>query len=242
MISWIPIRRSSQIFFAEVLAQSLLVGMSPSSALQLAARIVPGYRIRRALRRMEPSIQAGGRWDQALLETEVRIQAGLVEALRVGQDRGHLAEELHSFAQSQSHNVRQRLIRAVGRPKTTVRFAQALLRILKDHSLTVSAVRDAGRVAACGSESFLRAIDAVATQIEDGCGTLGDVLPQQPYYFDSMFCQFVRVSQTRNGLQLALRLLAGEEVSFTTPLPTVPDSVISGKYKSLWWNRPKSFS
>lgn len=229
MVSWFPIRRSSQMFLAELLAQSLLIGMSPSSAIELSARVVPGFRIRRALRRMQPAIEAGSRWDRSLVDTGIKVQVGLVEALRVGQDRGHLAEELHSFAQSQSSNVGQRLIRAVGRPINTVRFAQALSRILMDHSLTVSAVRDAGRVAASGDRSFLRAVDYVATFVEDGFGSFGDALGHQPRHFDLMFCRFAGLNQTRQSLRFALRLLAGEEVSFAVPQPMESRPILSEK-------------
>lgn len=209
ILSWLrvwPVRQSAQVLFAEALSQSLRAGLEISEAIVLAARVNPSLRFRTALREMAGHARAGYSLEAALARTGVRGCEGLLAALQVGEEQGDLAGELAAFARRLDPRADDRLSRAAGRSPEAVRFAAALARLLRDRSLTLRVVEDAGRLAAAGRRSFQAAVAGLVSDMRGGM-PFAEALGQRHDYFDPLFCQFVHAAEGRDQLRAVLERL-----------------------------------
>lgn len=210
MFQWLPISRLSQLVFAESFSQALIADIPQMEALSLAASISPGYRWRMKLFEMTKDVRSNGySLEQALKKTRARVRPGLLEALRVGQERGVLAQELHAFAQSLHRHATRRTARALWRSHAAMRFAQVLCRQLQHERLTPSLIADAGRIAAAGNRRFICVMQKVHDDLENQGASFGEAIKRFPRHFDLLFSQMVDASTDRQSLRRILSLLSG---------------------------------
>lgn len=209
--SWLPIRRSAQVLFAEAFGQALQAGIPISEAITLAAEVNPSPRFRAALIDMARQVRTGETLEAGLLITGVRGTEGLLVALQVGEDHECLAEELFAFARRFDPQVKNRLNRRLGRSKEAIQFAAALARFLRSHPLTVEAIENAGRLAASGNKAFQAVVAEIREAINDGY-SFAEALQRHPAYFDLLYCRFVQSASGRAAMCAVLEELGQSKV------------------------------
>ena len=106
----------------------------------------------------------------------------------------------------------ERLVRFTGRSKRAIHFARTLGRLVQDHRLTTSVVRDAGHIVAGDDKRFRYIVEKIVIGMEDG-DPFGKVLGRFPSHFDRMFVRFVDVSSSRADLRANLRLLTNDQTA-----------------------------
>jgi type II secretory pathway component PulF len=195
---------------AECIGQSLAAGLNEVESFRLASRVFRSRRVGICLRDAAFAIENGQCVHAAFKKAKPRVSANLLEAMRVGEERGQLGVELRAIARRLSHRVCQQQERWAGRSKEAIQFAGALSRLVKDHRLTVNAVDDAAKIAAAGGERFLAVMASVIKGMEDG-DSLAQNLRQFPRDFDPMFIQFVDVASNRAALRVNLNMLASNQ-------------------------------
>jgi len=230
LAAWWPIRRVDQMVFAETLGQGLAGGFGVDRALTLAAAVNPSFRFRRAIGRMQRSVEEGYPLASSLSMAGASVGPGLLAALRVGEEEGGLARELIAFARRAVPDAPRRFRRAVGRSTRAMAFAEALARRLAEHHLDVDAVRAAGLVAAAGSRRFARVVREVVEDVGNGT-SLGEALNYHPGHFDVFYCVAVGSAATRAELRACLECLGGDEGG-----PRVlPSGLLRDDRAPAWW-------
>ncbi len=156
---------------------------------------------------MASHVRSGYPLGTALERTGAGVQPGLIACLRVGEERGCLVEELESFARRTARFTMRKYHRAIGRRPEAVDFAAALARLLRDHHLTVRAIRDAGQLSTDGRGRFSGIIEDVARRVEDGRSTFPNALAQHPRHFDGLFRGFLESASSRDEMRRCLERL-----------------------------------
>jgi len=205
LLCW-PVRRKTQLLFAESLAEALTAGIEVTKAISLAARVNPSWRFRHALKQMRQDVSAGYRLEVSLARSGARVMPQLLAALRVGEEHGKLAEELFACARTVSPQAAHWLRQAVGRREEATRFAAALARLLRDEGLTRRIIADAGNVAAAGSRRFQKVIGEIVAEMDRG-GGFAEALAHHPRYFDRLYCGLLQSADSRSRLRLCLERL-----------------------------------
>lgn len=208
ILNW-PISRAHQGLFAEALSQSLAAGVDVSGSVVAAAQANPSRRFRKALLRMGTFCRSGYDLETSLKRTGVPVAKELLAALRVGEDRGRLAELLAAFARRCDPRIHQRLAEAVSRPDEATRFAGALAILLADHPLTIDLVEDAAHLAGADSPSFRRVMRTVVNSMKGGA-PFSDALTLSSTFIDPLFCLLVSAPTERSHLRAVLARIAGD--------------------------------
>lgn len=208
-LRWLPIRHVHQVVFAESLSQALLAGLPTDKAIRLAADVNPGRRFRGALREMSHYLRTGYDLEECLLKTGVRVRKELLAALRVGEERGCLAEQLSAYARRYAPHPEDLLASALGRRAEVTRFARALAILMKERGLTVGLVEEAGELAAGAGSSFVTVARRVAQTMTNGC-PFSEALQMESKTFDLLFCRLVAAADHRDKLIAVLSRLGGE--------------------------------
>lgn len=208
LIDWWPIPRRAQAIFAEALRQAITEDLAIDRAIRLATRVTPGRRFQSVLYQMNMNVRAGYPLDAALARTGVRVQAGLLVALRTGEEHDCLAEALAAFVRKSGKLTAASFHHRIGRSSEAAAFATALAGLVRARGLTVHEVRAAGQIASGGAGAFARIIEQVAARMEDG-ESLNDALRRHPAHFDALYCEFLEASRSRSELKECLDRLGG---------------------------------
>ena len=205
-LRFLPIRRVDQLVFAEACSQALMADLAVVEAVDLAGAVNPSHRFRRALTEMTRHCRGGYPLDAGLLRTRASVSAGLLAALRVGEEQGCLAVELRAFARRLDPRADARLARSLGRSAGVRRFASCLARLLGDRRLSPALIESAGRVASGAQPSLGPILARIADAVENG-SSFWDALEREPRTFDPLFRRFVREATGRDQLRAILSRL-----------------------------------
>lgn len=206
IVLW-PVSRKDQMLVAEILAQGIAGGMEIGTTLAVAAEVHPSRRVRDALKTMRGHVMSGFPLEKSLSATGLRVDAALPAALRVGQARGCLAQELSQFARRLHADPVAAVTRAVGRSREATRFAAALARLTREHPLNLPVIREAGEIAAEGNGRFLEALRDIENRMQGYGRSLTDSLSRHPRYFDRLYIALLQAAETRRQTRQCFEML-----------------------------------
>ena len=177
----------------------------------LAAQVNPSRRLRMALEQMRRWIRQGYGPEVALERTGVRVDPALLAVFRLESGDGTqvLAEELLALARSLHPRAARSYARRIGRSRRAILFASALARRLRQESLSVRAVAEAGVVASAGSRRFARLMARVADEMREGA-SLVDALRDHRRHFDPIFLAALEAAGSKDEMRRTLDQL-GED-------------------------------
>ena len=195
------------MLLAEILAQGISGGLEIGATLAVAAEVHPSRRVREALKGMRRDVLSGFPLEKSLRATGLRVDAALLAALRVGETRGCLAQELVQFARRLHPDPAAAVARAVGRSREATRFAAALARLLRDRPLNLPVLREAAEIAAEGNSRFLEALRDVEERVQGRGRSLTDSLGHHPRYFDRLYIALLDAAETRRQTRQCFEML-----------------------------------
>jgi hypothetical protein len=205
--SFWPICRLDQSVFAETFRAGMTEGLAVADAVEVALAVNRCVTFRLALIRFCSEVRAGYPLGASMRRSGAWVDPGLLAALEIGQEYDCLNDELLAFVRRDRWFTPALYCKAIGRRPETVNFAAALSRLLREHSLTGRLVLAAGRLSGSRGDRFLRVVEEVVEDMEDGL-TFTDALSRHPRYFDVVFCRFLESKQSRDEIRECLARLA----------------------------------